>query len=75
MPPRTCSSTSSGLMMRPQSSTHQCLSSLTMPVSTSTSSQQACTPLVKANGYSLVMKCRVCISSRGRSGGSVSPRK
>ena len=27
-------------------------------------------PLVKANGYSLVMKCRVCISSRGRSGGA-----
>ncbi len=46
-----------------------------MPVSTSTSSQQACTPLVKAKGYSLVMKWRVCISSRGRSGGSVSPRK
>ena len=41
-----------------------------MPVSTSISSQQACTPLVKANGYSLVMKWRVCINSRGRSGGS-----
>jgi hypothetical protein len=74
MPPRTCSSTSSGLITRPQSSTHQCSSSFTIPVSVSTSTQLAWMPLVKAKGKSLVMKCRVCTSSRGRSFGSVSPR-
>jgi len=40
-PPRICSSTSCGLMMVPQSSTTQCLSSLTKPVSVSTSSHEA----------------------------------
>ena len=40
MPPRICSSTSCGLMIVPQSSTTQCLSSLMKPVSTSTSSQE-----------------------------------
>ena len=36
-PPRICSSTSCGLMTVPQSSTHQCLSSFTIPESVSTS--------------------------------------
>jgi len=51
-PPLICSSTSCGLIMVPQSSTTQCLRSLTKPVSVSTSSHEAWTPLVKAKGYS-----------------------
>ncbi len=52
MPPRICSSTSIGLMTVPQSSTHQCLSSFTKPVSTSTSTSEAWMPLVKVKPYS-----------------------
>ena len=51
-PPRICSSTNSGLITVPQSSTHQCLSSLTNPVSTSTSTSEAWIPLVKVKPYS-----------------------
>ncbi len=51
-PPRICSSTSSGLRTVPQSSTTQCRSSRMNPVSVSTSSHDACAPLVNANGYS-----------------------
>src|SRR4249919_3633455 len=50
-PPRICSSTSCGLMMVPQSSTHQCFRSFTNPVSISTSRWLPWMPLVNAKGH------------------------
>ena len=51
MPPRSCSSTSIGLITVPESSTHQCLRSLTNPVSGSTSTSEAWMPLVNVKPY------------------------